>query len=222
MESISQVFRDRDKMLDEEDLVDPESAVQFSAVLKEMQNIFHRTEGNLENLSEKQGFLTGVNSWGEDVSKLDVLLTAPPSWRLETKSCRSQTSSREISSNSQGEGPSVFDGQKFCENNEIQDEGGCDVVRNSYHLCDEDGETGYHSMTTNSSDSSSLDSLSPSPTTDVYNVRALPSSFSPMITKCPLLRLPDELLVNQLLSLLSPRDLVRFSSSCRRLQRLCW
>ena len=185
--------------------------------------MFHRTEGDLKDLAEKQDFLTGVKSWGKDISKLDVLLTAPPSWRLEKKSCRSENSPRVTSSKHHEEGASVVDGNNFCEDNVIEYKGGCESVRlldgNSRSLFDEDGETGYHSMSTNSS---SLDSLSPSPTTAVDNVRALTSFSITLTTKCPLLRLPDKLLVDHLLSLLGHRDLVRLSASCRRLQRLCW
>ena len=214
-------------MLDDEDVVDPESAVQFGAVLKEMQTIFHRTEGDPEDWAEKPESLPGVKSWGKDTSNLDVLLTAPPSWRPEKKSCRIENSLRVASSSPQKEGTSVFKAIDFCEDDVIKYEGGSDSVRHldgkSHNLYDEDGETGYHSMTTNSSsDSSSLDGLSPSPTTAVDNVRALSSSSSTTTVNCPLLRLPDKLFTDHLLSLLGPRDLVRFSASCRRLQRLCW
>ena len=207
-------------MLEEEDAVDPESAFQFNAVLKEMQGIFHRKAVGEEDLSRLQ-------SWEKnEVSKLNNNI------RTVTSSC-SETSSGETPSILHDEGETVFGGNKFCEEEQIKYEGGCDSERlsdgNEHHLYDEDGETGYHSMTTvsSSSDSSSLDSLSPSSTTPVDNVRAFASSYhfcSAVTTaKCPpLLKLPDKLLVDRILSLLGHRDLLRFSASCRRLQRLCW
>ena len=202
-------------MFEEEDVVDPESAFQFSEVLKEMEGVFHRKAGGEKDLPRLQ-------SWRKsNVSRLNNnFLTVSPSW--------SENLAGETPSIPQEE--SVLGGNNSFEDDQINCEEGCDRLLdgNGQYLYDEDGETGYHSMTTtSSSDSSSLDSLSPSPTTAVGNVRALPSSchFSSDVTivNCPpLLKLPEKLLVDRLLPLLGPRDLVRFSASCRRLQRLCW
>ena len=209
--------RDKDKKLEEEDVVDPECAFQFSAVLKEMEGVFHRKAEDEEDPPRLQ-------SWGQnDVSKLmNNFLTVSPSW--------SETLAGETPSIPQEKGESVFGGNNSSGDEPIKYEGGCERLLdgNRHHLYDEDGETGYHSMTTtSSSDSTSLDSLSPSPTTAVGNVRALPSSYhfssDVTIVNCPpLLKLPDKLLVDRLFPLLGPRDLVRLSALCRRLQRLCW
>ena len=211
--------RDGDKKLEEEDVLDPECAFQFSAVLKEMEGVFHRkTEDEGEEDPPR------LQSWVQnDVSKLmNNFLTVSPSW--------SETLAGETPSIPQEKGESVFGDTNFFEDEPIKYEEGCERLLdgNKHHMYDEDGETGYHSMTTtSSSDSSSLDSLSPSPTTAVGNVRALPSSYhfssDVTIVNCPpLLKLPDKLLVDRLFPLLGPRDLVRLSALCRRLQRLCW
>ena len=213
-------------MIEEEDVFDPESVLQFSEVLKEMQGIFHRKVDVEEDTAGKQEILVRVKSLGTKISEFDdnleVFLTASPSW--------SDPSSREAPVILQGEDESVISGNHNYQDEHVKGEfeSGRLLEGNDHQLYDEDGETGYHSMTTTSSDSSSLDSISPSPTTTVGNVRALTSSnhfpsnattnnFTP-----PLLHLPDKLLVAHLLPLLGPRDLVRLSASCRRLQRLCW
>ena len=212
-------------MIEEEDVFDPESVLQFSEVLKEMQGIFHRKVDVEEDTVGKQEVLESVKSLGTKISEfddnLDVFLTASSSW--------SDPSSGEAPVILQGDDESVITGNHNYQDKHVKGEfeSGRLLEGNVHQLYDEDGETGYHSMTTTSSDSSSLDSISPSPTTTVGNVRALTSSnhFPSNATtnnSTPLLHLPDKLLVAHLLPLLGPRDLVRLSASCRRLQRLCW
>ena len=85
-------------------------------------------------------------------------------------------------------------------------------------------EGGYHSMVTTSSDSSSLDgALSPSHTSAVTNIRTFPcQATNPSVSKelthslssCPLLLLPDHLLL-RLVALLPCGDLVRLSITSR-------
>ena len=188
-------------MCEEENVIDPKSAVQFGAVLKEMQSIFCRKEGSMV---KEQDIVTDLNSEMND--DFVGVLTTPPSWCLEHRSDLCEVSVDETLNSPVGE---EVGGTKLCDDKQVLKE-----------VLDEEGETGYHSMTTTSSDSSSLDSLSPSPTSSVGIVRALNSTPPP--SKRTFLQLPDKILVNNLLALLGTQDLVRLSASCRRLQRLCW
>ena len=189
-------------MCEEENVIDPKSAFQFGAVLKEMQSIFCRKEGSMV---KEQDIVTDLNSEMND--DFVGFLTTPPSWCLEYHSDVSEISIDETLNIPIGEDVGAT---YICEEEQILKK-----------VLDE--ETGYHSMTTTSSDSSSLDSLSPSPTSSVGIVRALNSSPPPSKRTCAdFLQLPDKVLVNNLLPLLGTQDLVRLSASCRRLQRLCW
>ena len=203
MESKKPLLLDMDNMMyEEENVIDPKSAFQFRAVLREMQSIFCRKEGSMV---KEQDIVTDLKSEMND--DFVGFLTTPPSWCLEHHSDVFEVSVDETLNFPIGEG---VGGTKLCEEEQ--------VLRD---ILDEEGETGYHSMTTTSSDSSSLDSLSPSPTSSVGIVRALKNS-SPTPSKRTFLQLPDKILVDNLLPLLSTQDLVRLSASCRRLHRLCW
>ena len=201
MESKDPLLLDMDNMMcEEENVIDPKSAtVQFGAVLREMQSVFCRKEGSIV---KEQEFVTDLKSEMND--DFVGFLTTPPSWCLERHSDVSEVSIDETLDIPMGEDVGAT---YICEEEQILKE-----------VLDE--ETGYHSMTTTSSDSSSLDSLSPSPTSSVGIVRALNSTPPP--SKRTFLQLPDKILVNNLLALLGTQDLVRLSASCRRLQRLCW
>ena len=191
-------------MYEEENVIDPKSAFQFGAVLKEMQSIFCRREGSMV---KEQDIVTDFNSEMND--DFVGVLTTPPSWCLEHHSDVFEISVDETLNFPVGEG---VGGTKLCDDEQVLKE-----------VLDEEGETGYHSMTTTSLDSLSLDSLSPSPTSSVGIVRALNSSPPPSKRTCAdFLQLPDKILVNNLLPLLGTQDLVRLSASCRRLHRLCW
>ena len=206
MESKEPLLLDMDNMMyEEENVIDPKSAVQFGAVLKEMQSIFCRKEGSMV---KEQEFVTDLKSEMND--DFAGFLTTPPSWCLEHRSDLCEVAIDETLNFPVGEG---VGGTKLCDDMQVLIE-----------VLDEEGETGYHSMTTTSSDSLSLDSLSPSPTSSVGIVRALKySSPPPSKRNCAdFLQLPDKILVNNLLPLLGTQDLVRLSASCRRLQRLCW
>ena len=206
MESKEPLLLDMDNMMyEEENVIDPKSAVQFGAVLKEMQSIFCRKEGSMV---KEQEFVTDLKSEMND--DFAGVLTTPPSWCLEHRSDLCEVSVDETLNSPVGE---EVGGTKLCDDKQVLKE-----------VLDEEGETGYHSMTTTSSDSSSLDSFSPSPTSSVGIVRALKySSPPPSKRNCAdFLQLPDKILVNNLLPLLGTQDLVRLSASCRRLQRLCW
>ena len=204
MESKDPLPHDRDMLCEEENEIDPKSAVQFGAVLKEMQSIFCKKEGSIV---KEQDIVTDLNSEMND--DFVGVLTTPPSWCLEHHSDVFEVSVDETLNFPIGKG---VGGTKLCEEEQVLKD-----------VLDGEGETGYHSMTTTSSDSSSLDSLSPSPTSSVGIVRALNSSPPPSKRTCAdFLRLPDKVLVNNLLPLLGTQDLVRLSASCRRLHRLCW
>ena len=204
MESKDPLPHDRDMLCEEENEIDPKSAVQFGAVLKEMQSIFCKKEGSIV---KEQDIVTDLNSEMND--DFVGVLTTPPSWCLEHHSDVFEISVDETLNFPVGEG---VGGTKLCDDEQVLKE-----------VLDEEGETGYHSMTTTSLDSLSLDSLSPSPTSSVGIVRALNSSPPPSKRNCAdFLQLPDKILVNNLLPLLGTQDLVRLSASCRRLQRLCW
>ena len=206
MESKDPLLHDQDNtMCEEENVIDPKSAVQFGAVLKEMQSIFCSKEGNIV---KEQDNVTNLKSEMND--DFVGFITTPPSWCLEHRSDLCEVSIDETLDIPIG-GEDVG-GTNICEEEQILSE-----------VLDEEGETGYHSMTTTSADSLSLDSLSPSPTSSVGIVRALTSSPTPSKRTCAeFLQLPDKILVNNLLPLLGTQDLVRLSASCRRLQRLCW
>ena len=201
MENKDPLPHDRDMLCEEENEIDPKSAVQFGAVLKEMQSIFCKKEGSIV---KEQDIVTDLNSEMND--DFVGVLTTPPSWCLEHRSDLCEVSVDETLNSPVGE----VGGTKLCDDKQVLKE-----------VLDEEGETGYHSMTTTSSDSSSLDSLSPSPTSSVGIVRALKNS-SPPSSKRTFLQLPDKILVDNLLPLLGTQDLVRLSASCRRLHRLCW
>ena len=204
MESKDPLPHDRDMLCEEENEIDPKSAVQFGAVLKEMQSIFCKKEGSIV---KEQDIVTDLNSEMND--DFVGVLTTPPSWCLEHHSDVFEISVDETLNFPVGEG---VGGTKLCDDEQVLKE-----------VLDEEGETGYHSMTTTSLDSLSLDSLSPSPTSSVGIVRALNSSPPPSKRTCAdFLQLPDKVLVDNLLALLSTQDLVRLSASCRRLHRLCW
>ena len=204
MESKDPLPHDRDMLCEEENEIDPKSAVQFGAVLKEMQSIFCKKEGSIV---KEQDIVTDLNSEMND--DFVGVLTTPPSWCLEHHSDVFEISVDETLNFPVGEG---VGGTKLCDDEQVLKE-----------VLDEEGETGYHSMTTTSLDSLSLDSLSPSPTSSVGIVRALNSSPPPSKRTCAdFLQLPDKILVNNLLPLLGTQDLVRLSASCRRLHRLCW
>ena len=206
MESKDPLLHDKDNMMyEEENVIDPKSAFQFGAVLKEMQSIFCRKEGSMV---KEQDIVTDLNSEMND--DFVGFLTTPPSWCLEHHSDVFEVSVDETLNFPIGKG---VGGTKLCEEEQVLKD-----------VLDGEGETGYHSMTTTSSDSSSLDSLSPSPTSSVGIVRAFKySSPPPSKRNCAdFLQLPDKVLVNNLLPLLGTQDLVRLSASCRRLQRLCW
>ena len=204
MESKDPLPHDRDMLCEEENEIDPKSAVQFGAVLKEMQSIFCKKEGSIV---KEQDIVTDLNSEMND--DFVGVLTTPPSWCLEHHSDVFEISVDETLNFPVGEG---VGGTKLCDDEQVLKE-----------VLDEEGETGYHSMTTTSLDSLSLESLSPSPTSSVGIVRALNSSPPPSKRTCAdFLQLPDKILVNNLLPLLGTQDLVRLSASCRRLQRLCW
>ena len=205
MESKEPLLLDMDNMMyEEENVIDPKSAVQFGAVLKEMQSIFCRKEGSIV---KEQDIVTDLKIEMND--DFVGFITTPPSWCLEHRSDLCEVAIDETLNFPVGEG---VGGTKLCDDMQVLKEG-----------LYEEGETGYHSMTTTSSDSLSLDSLSPSPTSSVGIVRALNSSSPPSKKTCAeFLQLPDKILVNNLLPLLGTQDLVRLSASCRRLQRLCW
>ena len=204
MESKEPLLLDMDNMMyEEENVIDPKSAVQFGAVLKEMQSIFCRKEGSIV---KEQDIVTNLKSEMND--DFVGFITTPPSWCLEHRSDLCEVAIDETLNFPVGEG---VGGTKLCDDMQVLKEG-----------LYEEGETGYHSMTTTSSDSLSLDSLSPSPTSSVGIVRALNSSPPSKRTCAEFLQLPDKILVNNLLALLGTQDLVRLSASCRRLQRLCW
>ena len=203
MESKDPLPHDRDMLCEEENEIDPKSAVQFGAVLKEMQSIFCKKEGSIV---KEQDIVTDLNSEMND--DFVGVLTTPPSWCLEHHSDVFEISVDETLNFPVGEG---VGGTKLCDDEQVLKE-----------VLDEEGETGYHSMTTTSLDSLSLDSLSPSPTSSVGIVRALNSPPPSKRTCADFLQLPDKVLVDNLLALLSTQDLVRLSASCRRLQRLCW